>query len=81
MSAVRTRLNRELVTVLAQVLHNRARQLEQHAEILACAARAKATHGRVGEADRLSNASRTHRVRAIKVRALATATQHREWRS
>ena len=80
MGAVRTRLHRELATILAEVLHNRARQLEQHAEILACAARAKATHGRVVEADQLSNAARKHRVTSIKFRALAMATQYREWR-
>jgi hypothetical protein len=80
MSAVRTRLNWELATILAEVLNNRARQLEQHAEVLACAARAKATHGRVGEADQLSRAARKHRVTSIKLRALATATHHREWR-
>ncbi len=80
MSAVRTRLHREVATILAKVLNNRARQLEQHAEILACAARAQATHGCVGEADQLSNAVRKHRVTSIKLRALATATQHRERR-
>ncbi len=80
MSAVRTRLHREVATILAKVLNNRARQLEQQAEVLACASRAKATHGRVGEADQLSNAVRKHRVTSIKLRALATATQHRERR-
>jgi hypothetical protein len=80
MSTVRTRLHREVATIVAEVLNNRARQLEQLAEILACAARAQATHGRVGEADQLSHAARKHRVTSIKLRALATAAQHREWR-
>jgi hypothetical protein len=80
MSAVRTHLHRDLATILTEVLNNRARQLEQHAEVLACAARAKATHGRVGEADQLSHSARKHRVTSIKLRALATAAQHREWR-
>ena len=58
MSAVRTHLHRDLATILVEVLNNRARQLEQHAEVLACATRARATHGRVGEADQLSHAAR-----------------------